>query len=75
MQENASDADAFASAVLLGDPKIVRSALAHGVDANTAEQSGTPPIVLAVVKGHEEIVDLLLDAGVEVNRPYILAAE
>jgi uncharacterized protein len=64
-----SDANAFATAVLLGEPKIVRSALTHGVDINAAGQSGTPPLVLAVAKGHEEIVGLLLEAGADVNRP------
>jgi ankyrin repeat protein len=67
-RNSVSDADAFAIAVAMGDPVIVRSAIAAGVDVNGVGQKGVPPIVLSAAKGQEEILDLSLGAGADVNQ-------
>ena len=60
-----TEADALAAAVAFGDAKIVRSAIASGVDVNLVGRNGVPPLVLAAAKGLQELVVLLLDAGAD----------
>lgn len=62
-------ADMFATAVTVGDPALIWSAIEHGVDVNAVSSQGAVPIVLAAVRGAEAIVDLLLSAGADVNNP------
>lgn len=62
-------ADMFVTAVAMGDPALIRSAIEHGVDVNAASGEGAVPVVLAAAKGAEPIVDLLIGAGADVNRP------
>jgi len=44
-----------------GDAKRVAALLAQGADVN--KQVGTPPVAIATIKGHAEIVKQLLDKG------------
>lgn len=52
------------AAVRNGDPGAVRAVLASGMDIN---QSAA--LELAILMEKEEIVDLLIDRGADVNRP------
>lgn len=57
----------MAQAALDGKVDIVRKALESGTDANTADEEGRTPLMLASFNGHGEIVQMLLDAGAKVG--------
>jgi len=59
----------FAAAILTGDASIIHSAIQHRVDVNRLGSHGTPPVVLASVKGFNAILQLLVSAGADVNQP------
>ncbi len=46
-----------------GDLEAVRSLLADGIDADTANDYGATPLILACMRGHTEVVRLLLESG------------
>ena len=60
----------LATAAFNGEEDVVRSLLAEGVDPAEPDGTGKGPIVYAAGKGYAPIVELLLDAGVDVNRAY-----
>ncbi len=47
--------------------KIIATLLEKGADPNIADQKGISPLYLSSKKGNEEMVDLLLKKGAEVN--------
>ena len=47
----------------------MEAAILDGVNVDRAGRPGTPPLVLAIVKGYDAIVRLLLNAGADVNQP------
>lgn len=55
------------SAVAAGRPHEVRDLLVQGVDANTANASGRPILVLAGFNGNRRTALVLLAAGADVN--------
>ena len=48
-----------------GHPDTVRLILAHGGEANTANDRGQTPLAGAVFKGYTEVVQVLVDAGAD----------
>ncbi|MEZ6060565.1 MAG: ankyrin repeat domain-containing protein [Planctomycetaceae bacterium] len=48
-----------------GDVQAAQSALADGADCNAADKQGQRAISVAIESGHEQVVELLLDAGVD----------
>jgi ankyrin repeat protein len=58
--------DALTGAAKNGDRAVAEDALRRGADPN-AEIDGWTPLFWAAQEGHTEIVDLLLDAGANVN--------
>ena len=52
-------------AILAGDAPIVRVLLSAGADADDAGPDGVTALMLALIKRHEEIALLLLDAGAD----------
>jgi ankyrin repeat protein len=50
-----------------GSIVVVRRELANGVDVNAQNEYGYTALMAAAVKGHKEIVELLLDKGANVN--------
>jgi ankyrin repeat protein len=48
---------------------LVRSFLAHGVDANSPDARGETPLVQAARLSDREIATALVEAGSDVNRP------
>ena len=45
----------------------VRALLAAGADVKEARPDGATPLLVAVINGHEDLVDLLLDKGADPN--------
>jgi ankyrin repeat protein len=45
----------------------VRALLAAGADVKAARPDGATPLLVAVINGHEDLVDLLLDKGADPN--------
>ena len=74
-------ADLF-EAAKQGDAGAVRAALAAGVPADVRDREGRTPLHLAAQAGHTDVIQILLDAGAEVDaedrdfgsRPLYLAA-
>jgi ankyrin repeat protein len=58
--------DALVEAAMRGEGEQAADALRQGADANYVFK-GWPPLFWAAQEGHVEIVDLLLDAGANVN--------
>jgi ankyrin repeat protein len=54
------------AAVRTGDAAIVQSAIESGADLNAPDSWGTP-LDIAVVKGFDEIVQLLIDRGADIE--------
>ena len=52
-------------AAACGNCTIVRWCLEHQADANAPEVHGWTPLMLAAIKGHAEIAQVLLTAGVD----------
>lgn len=50
-----------------GDAEAVRSLLAQGADANTAQGDGMTALHVAAERGHGAVTDLLLSAGADVE--------
>lgn len=62
------DADAIISAVISGEPKIVRTLLEAGADPNSAMAEGQFSALMTAVRiGNLEIVAMLLKSGADVN--------
>jgi len=53
------------SAVLAGKTEVVKFRLQSGENANSANKSGKPILQLAILKGHNDMVKLLLDRGAD----------
>jgi len=47
--------------------EIVHMLLAHGADVNSTDRSGASPLFYAALKSHRNVMELLLDAGANVN--------
>lgn len=52
-------------AVRKGSRPAVRVLLAAGADVNEQRPDGASPLLMAVINGHEDLVDLLLDEGAD----------
>jgi ankyrin repeat protein len=50
-----------------GQADVARVLLARGADVNRGNQSGATPLYIAALKGHEEVVSLLLRAGADIR--------
>jgi ankyrin repeat protein len=59
-------------AVRTGDIELVRSVLSSGANVNEPDSWGTP-LGMAVVKGSDKIVQLLIEAGADVEGPTVPA--
>jgi len=55
-------------AALHGDEEQLRRLLSEGHSATDVHVSGTDALILAVGKGHRDIVDILIGAGADLNR-------
>lgn len=51
------------AAALHGDIALARAALEKGADINGSEANGPPPLVLAVVKGRDNVAKFLIERG------------
>ena len=49
------------------DSKRVESSLGAGANPNTKDEEGNPVLWLATKRSHQEVVELLLEAGADVN--------
>lgn len=54
-------------AVLDGDIEKVRQCLEKGVDADIQKGQGVTPLGLAASKGNQEIAELLINYGADIN--------
>ena len=54
-------------AVRKGDRASVKAMLAHGADVNEKRTDLATPLLVAIINGYEDIVDLLLDKGADPN--------
>jgi hypothetical protein len=50
-----------------GNVERARQLISEGADVNARDSSGLPPLYLAVVRGHQAIVDVLIRNGADVN--------
>jgi ankyrin repeat protein len=55
-------------AAQLGNVKQLKSLLESGIDPDSVEERGSPPLHWATQEGHTETVELLSEAGANVNR-------
>jgi ankyrin repeat protein len=56
-------------AVRSGDVTLTRELLAAGVDPDGYDDAGNAPLHIAVLENHLELIEILLDAGAEIDRP------
>ena len=57
--------DSLVQAVTKGDRKLVASLLASGADVNSQNDGGQTPIILAIISGHDHILQMLSDFGAD----------
>jgi ankyrin repeat protein len=57
------------SAVLSSDAARLRAAIAAGAELNSLDHLGVTPLYYAITRGDIEIVETLLDAGVDIEMP------
>ena len=55
------------AAVKFGDGSQVMTTIESGADVNGTDRDGLTPLILAVIRGHEECVRILLRKGASVN--------
>lgn len=55
------------NSVRRGDVEGVKQWLAHGVDINTPDQEGHSPLIMAIATRNENIADLLMERGADIN--------
>jgi ankyrin repeat protein len=60
---------ALADAVRDGDAARTRELLAAGVDPDGYDDEGNSPLHIAVLQNHLKLVEILLDAGADIDRP------
>ncbi len=65
-----SGTSAFILAVLNGNKDVVDTMLKAGADVNATDSNGRPVLMDAIIQGHEKIVALLLENGVDMTVPY-----
>ena len=59
--------DALHNAAQVGDIKVLKAAIAAGVDVNASDSRGWTALMHAVNKKHVPIVESLIEAGVDLN--------
>lgn len=64
-----SDEEQLAAAATQGDLQAVRYLIALGADLNGGGREGFSPFVAAAMLSHEEVAQLLMDAGADVTTP------
>jgi tankyrase len=62
-----ANTERFLDAVDTGDKELLDLLLRAGVNIHVKLKDGTPPIILAIIKGYTVVANMLLKAGVEVN--------
>lgn len=62
----------FVEAVMRGDVEAVRQLIQEGAAVNAADELGYTPLMLAVRKGHELVVRVLMEAGADVRAVNLL---
>ena len=55
------------AAAKAGDAGTVRQLLESGADVETPDWAGWPPLVWAALRLHDEVIELLLDAGADIE--------
>jgi ankyrin repeat protein len=66
-QQQNRDFDKMMTAVSVGDKSAVASLLSKGVKAKASDVTGRTPLLLAAGNGYDEIVQLLINNGADVN--------
>ena len=64
-----SDEEQLAAAATQGDLQAVRYLIALGADLHGGAREGFSPFVAAAMLSHEEVAELLMDAGADVTTP------
>ncbi|KAF5851166.1 hypothetical protein GGP41_003998 [Bipolaris sorokiniana] len=67
------DYDKFYDAAAHGDIETVKTMLDAGVDVERQRDDGATPLVIAISKRHADIVQLLLERGIDVDSPVLNA--
>ncbi len=65
----ASKGNDLLAAALHGDVALAKAALENGADINGSQSDGPPPLVLALVKGRDDVAEFLIKNGADVDRP------
>ena len=66
MEKN-GEADIIHATSFIGDISIVSDLLDNGADPNLAMHDGKTPLMIASLKGHHDVVQLLLERNVAIN--------
>jgi ankyrin repeat protein len=66
-REQRKDVEQFIEHAILGDLNAVRQAIASGIDINAIGSKGQTALMFAAYYGRDRIIEILLDAGADLN--------